>query len=110
MSEKKIAIGLSGLAGFGLSLDAAIDGKLVTAAKATNRKNVFQMEIADDNTGKNKRHLFVGAKSIEEGMLLKDEETGEVTVAKGFEAYANADGEMWVRNKANASKKLEVIG
>ena len=101
-------ITLSGLSRFGLSLDSEIEGLMVTGVKQTNRKNVFALQMKNAD-GKRTVNAFVGAKSIEEGLLASTDK-GEAVIAPGFEVYRNNDNEAWIRNKATAQKKLEVIG
>jgi hypothetical protein len=101
-----VKLTLAGLSSFGIQMDSAIEGLIVSAAKPTNRKNVFQLQLQDKD-GKISKHAFCGAKSIDEGLL--GEENGQVFIQPGFETYTNAENEVWIRNKANASKKLAVL-
>lgn len=107
MSEQMNKSGLSLLNKFGLALDTEIEGMLVTDVKATNRKNTFQFVIAKDKEDKAPRKVFVGKKTIEENLMREDGDA--VFIAPGFETYTNNEGEIWIRNKATALAKLEVI-
>lgn len=100
---------LAGLSALGLQVDNAVDGLLVLPGnvKATNRPNVYQI-TAQSGDGKRKVSFFVGKKSIEEGMLVQDD-NGSIMISKEFETYTNNDQELWIRNKKSAQKKLEVI-
>jgi hypothetical protein len=101
-------ITLAGMSALGLNLNTEIEGSVVAAAKQTTRKNVFALELTDAE-GKSKRTAFVGAKSIDEGLLVQADEKSPITIAPGFELYQNQQNETWIRNKERANAKIEVI-
>lgn len=101
---KKIT--LSGLGVLGINLDSEIEGMKVVAAKPTNRANAFQLSL-ESVDGKNKKSIFAGAKTIEEG-LMEQAADGAILIAKGYDTF-NQDGAIWARNKSRAQGKIVAV-